>query len=148
MISFDSSLFHWKRELVQANRRNVESAKSFAQNIRDRGGQFFAVHRPKQHNRPIYSLLSIAATDINSAVLEGARMLNANPREGSASILILLTDGDPTTGYDQAHAMHEQQSVPSACITCGGSDCWVDANPAVRLLSPQGRQTRREYSQT
>uniref|UniRef100_A0A3Q2VGS6 Inter-alpha-trypsin inhibitor heavy chain H3-like n=1 Tax=Haplochromis burtoni TaxID=8153 RepID=A0A3Q2VGS6_HAPBU len=30
--------------------------------------------------------------------LKGARMLNAHNREGSASILILLTDGDPTSG--------------------------------------------------
>ncbi|XP_040891033.1 inter-alpha-trypsin inhibitor heavy chain H3 isoform X2 [Toxotes jaculatrix] len=75
LITFDSSIFHWKRKLVQATKRNLESAKNFAQNIKDRG-----------------------ATDINSAVLEGARMLNANPRETSASILILLTDGDPTTG--------------------------------------------------
>lgn len=43
------------------------------------------------------------ATDINEAVLEGARMLNTHPREGSASILILLTDGDPTTGYNKTH---------------------------------------------
>ncbi|XP_070693139.1 inter-alpha-trypsin inhibitor heavy chain H3-like [Pempheris klunzingeri] len=75
LISFDSNIFHWKRELVQANKNNLDSAKQFAQNIKDRG-----------------------ATDINRAVLEGARMLNAHPREGSASILILLTDGDPTTG--------------------------------------------------
>ncbi|XP_028262667.1 inter-alpha-trypsin inhibitor heavy chain H3 isoform X2 [Parambassis ranga] len=75
LISFDSQLFHWKRELVQANSQNLDSAKTFVERIQDRG-----------------------ATDINRAVLEGARMLNANPREGSASILILLTDGDPTTG--------------------------------------------------
>uniref|UniRef100_UPI0037E95826 inter-alpha-trypsin inhibitor heavy chain H3-like n=1 Tax=Semicossyphus pulcher TaxID=241346 RepID=UPI0037E95826 len=75
LITFDSSIFHWKRELLQANEQNLASAKAFAREIRDRG-----------------------ATDINAAVLEGARMLNVNPREGSASILILLTDGDPTSG--------------------------------------------------
>nr|XP_020483834.1 inter-alpha-trypsin inhibitor heavy chain H3-like isoform X2 [Labrus bergylta] len=75
LITFDSSIFHWKRELVQATEENLASAKTFALQIQDRG-----------------------ATDINQAVLEGARMLNANPREGSASILILLTDGDPTSG--------------------------------------------------
>ncbi|KAI3370063.1 hypothetical protein L3Q82_024852 [Scortum barcoo] len=74
LITFDSSIFHWKRELVQASKENLESAKIFARNIQDRG-----------------------ATDINGAVLEGARMLNAHPREESTSILILLTDGDPTT---------------------------------------------------
>uniref|UniRef100_A0A3Q3M8Y0 Inter-alpha-trypsin inhibitor heavy chain H3-like n=1 Tax=Labrus bergylta TaxID=56723 RepID=A0A3Q3M8Y0_9LABR len=75
LITFDGSIFHWKRELTQATEENLASAKTFAQQIRDRG-----------------------ATDINQAVLEGARMLNANLREGSASILILLTDGDPTSG--------------------------------------------------
>ncbi|XP_060925190.1 inter-alpha-trypsin inhibitor heavy chain H3-like [Limanda limanda] len=75
LITFDREIFHWKRELVQASQENLGSAKAFVKRINDRG-----------------------ATDINLAVLEGARMLNANPREGSASILILLTDGDPTSG--------------------------------------------------
>ncbi|XP_063330751.1 inter-alpha-trypsin inhibitor heavy chain H3-like [Pelmatolapia mariae] len=75
LITFDGNIFHWKRELVQANSKNLESAKNFAQNIQDRG-----------------------STDINEAVLQGASMLNAHNREGSASILILLTDGDPTSG--------------------------------------------------
>ncbi|CAB1437786.1 unnamed protein product, partial [Pleuronectes platessa] len=75
LITFDSEIFHWKRELVQASQENLGSAKEFVKSINDRG-----------------------ATDINLAVLEGSRMLNAHPREGSASILILLTDGDPTSG--------------------------------------------------
>ncbi|XP_018536979.1 inter-alpha-trypsin inhibitor heavy chain H3 isoform X8 [Lates calcarifer] len=83
LITFDSAVFHWKRELVQATQANVDSAKRFAQGIMDRG-----------------------ATDINKAVLEGAYMLNAHPREGSASILILLTDGDPTTGVTNLEAIH------------------------------------------
>ncbi|KAM9361282.1 inter-alpha-trypsin inhibitor heavy chain H3-like [Symphorus nematophorus] len=83
LITFDSNIFHWKRELVEANQENVKNAKTFAQNIQDRG-----------------------ATDINLAVLEGARMLNAHPREGSASILILLTDGDPTTGETNLERIH------------------------------------------
>uniref|UniRef100_A0A3Q4G489 Inter-alpha-trypsin inhibitor heavy chain H3-like n=1 Tax=Neolamprologus brichardi TaxID=32507 RepID=A0A3Q4G489_NEOBR len=75
LITFDDRISYWKRELVQANKKNLESAKNFARNIQDRG-----------------------STDINEAVLQGARMLNAHNREGSASILILLTDGDPTSG--------------------------------------------------
>ncbi|KAM9408197.1 inter-alpha-trypsin inhibitor heavy chain H3-like [Pholidichthys leucotaenia] len=75
LISFDHGLFYWKRELVQANSENLDAAREFVRKIQDRG-----------------------ATDINEAVLAGARMLNANSREGSASILILLTDGDPTSG--------------------------------------------------
>nr|XP_054586984.1 inter-alpha-trypsin inhibitor heavy chain H3 [Nothobranchius furzeri] len=75
LITFDSSISQWKRELVQATSENLEGAKVFARNIPASGG-----------------------TNINDAVLEGAHMLNAHPREGSASILILLTDGDPTSG--------------------------------------------------
>uniref|UniRef100_A0A3B4GWQ1 Inter-alpha-trypsin inhibitor heavy chain H3-like n=1 Tax=Pundamilia nyererei TaxID=303518 RepID=A0A3B4GWQ1_9CICH len=80
LITFDGNILHWKRELVQANSKNLESAKNFASNIQARG-----------------------STDINEAVLQGARMLNDHSREGSASILILLTDGDPTSGYNKAH---------------------------------------------
>ncbi|XP_061583178.1 LOW QUALITY PROTEIN: inter-alpha-trypsin inhibitor heavy chain H3-like [Cololabis saira] len=75
IITFDRSIFHWKRELVQATSKHLQGAKEFARNMNARG-----------------------ATNINEAVLEGAGMLNAHPREGSASILILLTDGDPTAG--------------------------------------------------
>ncbi|XP_026203019.1 inter-alpha-trypsin inhibitor heavy chain H4-like [Anabas testudineus] len=83
LITFDGNIFHWKRELVQASKTNVNSAKEFARGISDMG-----------------------ATDINKAVLEGARMLNAHPRESSASILILLTDGDPTTGETNLETIH------------------------------------------
>uniref|UniRef100_A0A3P9NRQ9 Inter-alpha-trypsin inhibitor heavy chain H3-like n=1 Tax=Poecilia reticulata TaxID=8081 RepID=A0A3P9NRQ9_POERE len=75
IITFNHAIFHWKRELVPATASNVERAKEFAQSIHDTG-----------------------ATNINDALLEGARMLNAQSREGSASILIFLTDGDPTAG--------------------------------------------------
>ncbi|XP_033482341.1 inter-alpha-trypsin inhibitor heavy chain H3-like isoform X3 [Epinephelus lanceolatus] len=75
LITFANSINHWKQELVQANKKNLESAKTFARGIQAKGG-----------------------TNINKAVLEGASILNAHPREGSASILILLTDGDPTSG--------------------------------------------------
>ncbi|KAM9813501.1 inter-alpha-trypsin inhibitor heavy chain H3-like [Neosynchiropus ocellatus] len=75
LITFDGVISHWNRELLQATSDNVASAKSFARNIEDLG-----------------------ATNINDAVLAGARLLNDHPREGSASLLILLTDGDPTAG--------------------------------------------------
>uniref|UniRef100_A0A3B4GUD2 Inter-alpha-trypsin inhibitor heavy chain H3-like n=1 Tax=Pundamilia nyererei TaxID=303518 RepID=A0A3B4GUD2_9CICH len=75
LITFDGNIFPWKLELVQANSKNVESAKNFARNIQAGG-----------------------YTDINQALLQGANMLNTHDREGSASILILLTDGQPTKG--------------------------------------------------
>ncbi|MEQ2277783.1 hypothetical protein XENORESO_007486 [Xenotaenia resolanae] len=63
LLSFNSDIFHWKRELVQATSLNLEGAKKFAQNIIESG-----------------------ATDINAAVLEGARMLNSHPREGETNL--------------------------------------------------------------
>ncbi|KAB5536784.1 hypothetical protein PHYPO_G00111320 [Pangasianodon hypophthalmus] len=75
LIIFDSEVDVWKAELLQATERNVKQAKNFVKNINDRG-----------------------ATDINAAVLKGVDMIKRYPREGSASILILLTDGQPTTG--------------------------------------------------
>ncbi|XP_042622685.1 inter-alpha-trypsin inhibitor heavy chain H3-like isoform X3 [Cyprinus carpio] len=75
LITFDSEVSLWKRELLKATETNLENAKSFVKEIRDRG-----------------------ATDINAAVLQGVDMISRHPREGTASILILLTDGDPTSG--------------------------------------------------
>ncbi|KAM9408198.1 inter-alpha-trypsin inhibitor heavy chain H3-like [Pholidichthys leucotaenia] len=102
LICFDSALFHWKRELVQANSKNVDDAKDFVRRIQDRG-----------------------ATDINEAVLAGARMLNAHPREGSASILILLTDGDPTSGVTNLETIQSNvrraiaEKFPLYCLGFG-----------------------------
>ncbi|XP_049327489.1 inter-alpha-trypsin inhibitor heavy chain H3 isoform X4 [Astyanax mexicanus] len=75
LILFDSRVDVWKPELIQATSSNVNLAKQFVKTIQDRG-----------------------ATNINSAVLMGVEMLNKHRREGSASILILLTDGDPNEG--------------------------------------------------
>lgn len=41
LITFDSSIFHWKRELVQATEENLGSARTFARAIQDRGGEVF-----------------------------------------------------------------------------------------------------------
>ncbi|XP_019910861.1 inter-alpha-trypsin inhibitor heavy chain H3-like [Esox lucius] len=38
----------------------------------------------------------LLSTNINAAVLEGTDMLKRHPRKHSVSLLILLTDGDPT----------------------------------------------------
>ncbi|XP_065096964.1 inter-alpha-trypsin inhibitor heavy chain H3-like isoform X4 [Paramisgurnus dabryanus] len=75
LITFDSQVDLWKRELLKATKANLDDAKSFVKKITDRG-----------------------STDINAAVLEGVNMFKRQPQAGSASILILLTDGDPTSG--------------------------------------------------
>ncbi|XP_020339414.2 inter-alpha-trypsin inhibitor heavy chain H3 isoform X2 [Oncorhynchus kisutch] len=102
LITFDYTVSAWKKELLPANQENLEAAKSFARQIRDRG-----------------------ATDINAAVLEGTAMLNRNPREGSASLLILLTDGDPTTGETNLEKIHKNvkeaigKKFPLYCLGFG-----------------------------
>ncbi|XP_072522632.1 inter-alpha-trypsin inhibitor heavy chain H3 [Salminus brasiliensis] len=75
LITFDSQVKVWKDGLVQATETNLEAAKDFVRKIDDQG-----------------------ATNINAAVLKGVAMINMRPQEGSTSILILLTDGDPTSG--------------------------------------------------
>uniref|UniRef100_A0A3P8UJM3 Inter-alpha-trypsin inhibitor heavy chain 3b, tandem duplicate 1 n=1 Tax=Cynoglossus semilaevis TaxID=244447 RepID=A0A3P8UJM3_CYNSE len=102
LISFDSSIFHWKPELVQATPGNLEDAKAFVRNIRDRG-----------------------ATDINDAVLQGTRMLKVSSRPGVASILVLLTDGDPTSGVTNLEVIQSNVreaiagSFPLYCLGFG-----------------------------
>ncbi|XP_029538240.1 inter-alpha-trypsin inhibitor heavy chain H3-like isoform X3 [Oncorhynchus nerka] len=102
LITFDSSVSTWRKELLPANQDNLEAAKSFARHIHERG-----------------------ATDINAAVLEGTAMLNRHPQEGSASLLILLTDGDPTTGETNLEKIHENikeaigKKFPLYCLGFG-----------------------------
>ncbi|XP_077385743.1 inter-alpha-trypsin inhibitor heavy chain H3-like isoform X2 [Festucalex cinctus] len=102
LITFDSSVSYWKRELVQADSQNVKSAKEFAVRIWAQGG-----------------------TNINQALLDGSRMLNENPRKGSASILILLTDGDPTSGVTNLEQINRnvmeaiQGKFPLYCLGFG-----------------------------
>uniref|UniRef100_A0A4W4E269 Inter-alpha-trypsin inhibitor heavy chain H3-like n=1 Tax=Electrophorus electricus TaxID=8005 RepID=A0A4W4E269_ELEEL len=89
LITFDSQVQDWKPELLQATERNLDEAKTFVNMIKARGG-----------------------TDIDSAVLAGVEVINSHPRQGSASILILLTDGDPTAGETNPESI--QASVKSA----------------------------------
>ncbi|XP_048029070.1 inter-alpha-trypsin inhibitor heavy chain H3-like [Megalobrama amblycephala] len=75
LITFNDQIQTWKPELLKATEGNVEEAKMFVKGITSGGN-----------------------TDINAAVLKAVDMINKHHQEGSASILILLTDGDPTTG--------------------------------------------------
>ncbi|CAI5687718.1 unnamed protein product [Oreochromis niloticus] len=125
LITFDGNIFHWKQELVQANSKNLESAKNFARNIQDRG-----------------------STDINEAVLQGARMLNEHNREGSASILILLTDGDPTSGVTNLEKI--QSNVRQAIagkfpLYCLGFGFDVDFNFLEKMSLQNNGVARRIY---
>ncbi|XP_035243572.1 inter-alpha-trypsin inhibitor heavy chain H3-like isoform X22 [Anguilla anguilla] len=79
LITFDNQVFPWKTDLVPATSDYLSAARTFVKGIMDRG-----------------------STDINEALLQGVQMLNrfkeTHPQKDTASILILLTDGDPTSG--------------------------------------------------
>nr|KAF6310587.1 inter-alpha-trypsin inhibitor heavy chain 4 [Myotis myotis] len=80
LISFSSEASQWKPLLVPASTQNVEEAKKYANSIQARGG-----------------------TNINNAMLMAVQLLDTATREeqlplGSVSLLLLLTDGDPTVG--------------------------------------------------
>ncbi|XP_070246854.1 inter-alpha-trypsin inhibitor heavy chain H4-like [Myotis yumanensis] len=80
LISFSNKASQWKPSLVPASTQNVEEAKKYANSIQAQGG-----------------------TNINNAMLMAVELLDKATREeqlpsGSVSLLLLLTDGDPTVG--------------------------------------------------
>ncbi|XP_073667317.1 inter-alpha-trypsin inhibitor heavy chain H4 isoform X7 [Tursiops truncatus] len=80
LISFSGEATPWKPQLVAASAENVNAAKSYAAAIQARGG-----------------------TNINDAILMAVQLLERANREellppGSVTLIILLTDGDPTVG--------------------------------------------------
>ncbi|XP_077060064.1 inter-alpha-trypsin inhibitor heavy chain H3b [Siphateles boraxobius] len=89
LITFSHHIRTWKPELLKATEGNVEEAKTFVKRITSGG-----------------------STDINAAVLKAVDMINTDPQEGSASILILLTDGDPTSG--ETNPVKIQENVKKA----------------------------------
>ncbi|KAF4093541.1 hypothetical protein AMELA_G00003050 [Ameiurus melas] len=89
LITFDSSAHIWKPELLQATEATLQEAKTFVRGIKASGG-----------------------TNINEAMLNGVEMIQSHPRQGSASILILLTDGDPTSG--ETNKARIQENVKAA----------------------------------
>ncbi|XP_055414588.1 inter-alpha-trypsin inhibitor heavy chain H4 isoform X1 [Bubalus kerabau] len=80
LISFSAEATTWKPLLVPASTENVNEAKNYATGIQAQGG-----------------------TNINDAMLMAVQLLEkANQEEllpeGSITLIILLTDGDPTVG--------------------------------------------------
>uniref|UniRef100_A0A9J8CUE6 Inter-alpha-trypsin inhibitor heavy chain 3b, tandem duplicate 2 n=1 Tax=Cyprinus carpio carpio TaxID=630221 RepID=A0A9J8CUE6_CYPCA len=125
LITFDSEVSLWKRELLKATETNLENAKSFVKEIRDRG-----------------------ATDINAAVLAGVDMISRHPREGTASILILLTDGDPTSGetnIDKIMANIKEAIGTKFPLYCLGFGYDVNFDFLTKMSLENGGVARRIY---
>ncbi|XP_014986190.3 inter-alpha-trypsin inhibitor heavy chain H4 isoform X6 [Macaca mulatta] len=80
LIIFSTEATQWRPSLVPASAENVNEARSFAAGIQALGG-----------------------TNINEAMLVAVQLLDSSNQEerlpdGSVSLIILLTDGDPTVG--------------------------------------------------
>ncbi|XP_053455203.1 inter-alpha-trypsin inhibitor heavy chain H4 isoform X2 [Nycticebus coucang] len=80
LIVFNGKITQWKPSLVPASVNNLNEARSFAAGIQARGG-----------------------TNINDAMLMAVELLESSNKdellpEGSITLIILLTDGDPTEG--------------------------------------------------
>ncbi|XP_074139624.1 inter-alpha-trypsin inhibitor heavy chain H4-like isoform X2 [Sminthopsis crassicaudata] len=89
LVIFDGLVTQWRPTLLQALPENVEEAKKFASHI-----------------------LAMDATNINDAVLMAVNMLDESNRKerlpaGSVSMVILLTDGDPTEGETDPQKIQE-----------------------------------------
>ncbi|XP_051840861.1 inter-alpha-trypsin inhibitor heavy chain H4-like [Antechinus flavipes] len=89
LVAFSGRMIQWKPMLLQASKEHLESAKTFLSNIP-----------------------ALGATNINEAILIAVRMLEENDRKqqlpvGSVSMVILLTDGDPTEGETKLQKIQE-----------------------------------------
>ncbi|NXY21460.1 ITIH4 inhibitor, partial [Atrichornis clamosus] len=85
-MTFNSKVVEWKSSLLPATKENVASAAAFVQTLSARGG-----------------------TDINSALLTAVSVLDKSKSlpERSVSMIILLTDGQSTTGERNVEVIQE-----------------------------------------
>uniref|UniRef100_A0A8D0EM25 Inter-alpha-trypsin inhibitor heavy chain 4 n=1 Tax=Strix occidentalis caurina TaxID=311401 RepID=A0A8D0EM25_STROC len=85
-ITFNSKVAEWKSSLLQATAENVASAAGFVQTLSASGG-----------------------TDINRALLTAVSVLDKAEKlpERSVSMIILLTDGQPTSGESNVEVIQE-----------------------------------------
>ncbi|NXI56817.1 ITIH4 inhibitor, partial [Chloroceryle aenea] len=85
-ITFNSKVVEWKSSLLQATAENVASAAGFVQTLSASGG-----------------------TDLNGALLTAVTTLDGAKRlpERSVSMIILLTDGQPTSGESNVEVIQE-----------------------------------------
>uniref|UniRef100_A0A8C3PRA8 Inter-alpha-trypsin inhibitor heavy chain 4 n=1 Tax=Calidris pygmaea TaxID=425635 RepID=A0A8C3PRA8_9CHAR len=85
-ITFNRKVVEWKSSLLQATAKNVASAAGFVQTLSASGG-----------------------TDINRALLAAVSVLDKAESlpERSVSMIILLTDGQPTSGETNVEVIQE-----------------------------------------
>ncbi|KAM9324413.1 uncharacterized protein PAF06_000450 [Gastrophryne carolinensis] len=130
ILIFDDKVDEWKTYLVKAVPENIKEAKQFVSRISARGG-----------------------TDINKALLTAAKMLrnatinNMLPKV-SASIIIFLSDGEPTSGttnHDKIIDNLKRSLEGQASLYCLGFGRDVDYNFLEKLALENGGLARRIY---
>ena len=83
MLTFSDDVSHWKPMLVSASEFRGQAVE-FAR-----------------------SLVTIAGTNFNDGVLEGADVLKTHGREDHVPLLVILTDGEPTVGVVNEYTIVE-----------------------------------------
>ncbi|KAM5148817.1 inter-alpha-trypsin inhibitor heavy chain H3-like [Mantella aurantiaca] len=130
ILTFDDKVENWKNQLVQAEPENIKKAKEFVSRIIARGG-----------------------TDINKALLTASKMLtnatfNNMLPEVSASIIIFLSDGEPTSGTTNHDKIIDNVKLSlegRASLYCLGFGNDVDYNFLEKLSLQNGGLARRIY---
>ncbi|XP_075404041.1 inter-alpha-trypsin inhibitor heavy chain H4 [Tenrec ecaudatus] len=130
LIVFSSEASPWRPLLVPASAKNVDEAKHYAAGIRAQGG-----------------------TNINGAMMMAVELLDSsNQKEqlpaGSVSLIILLTDGDPTVG--ETNPSKIQENVREAVggqysLFCLGFGFDVSYSFLEKLALDNGGLARRIY---
>ncbi|XP_073501199.1 inter-alpha-trypsin inhibitor heavy chain H3-like isoform X4 [Phyllobates terribilis] len=130
ILIFDDKIEKWKESLVRATAENIKLAKEFVEKMTARGG-----------------------TDINKALLTAAKMLtnatinNALPPM-SASMILFLSDGEPTSGTTDHKKIIDnvRRSLDGrASLYCLGFGSSVDFNFLEKLALENGGLSRRIY---
>ncbi|XP_069328149.1 inter-alpha-trypsin inhibitor heavy chain H4 [Eulemur rufifrons] len=130
LIVFSGRAAQWKPALVPASVENVNEARSFASDIQAFGG-----------------------TNINDAMQMAVQLLDSSNRDellpsGSVSLIILLTDGDPTEG--EINPARIQENVREAIggrynVFCLGFGFHVSYAFLEKLALDNGGLARRIY---
>ncbi|ELK07820.1 Inter-alpha-trypsin inhibitor heavy chain H4 [Pteropus alecto] len=130
LVPFSEEATQWKPSMVPASAENVKEARTYAAGIQAQGG-----------------------TNINSAMLMAVQLLERATREellpsGSVSLIILLTDGDPTVGETSPEKI--QRNVQDAIggqysLFCLGFGFDVSYAFLERLALDNGGLARRIY---
>ncbi|NWU63502.1 ITIH4 inhibitor, partial [Pterocles burchelli] len=126
-ITFNSRVVEWKSSLLQATAEHVASAARFVQTLSASGG-----------------------TDINRALLTAVRVLDKAERlpERSISMIILLTDGQPTSGESNVGVIQEniQKAVSGKyALFCLGFGFDVSYKFLEKMALSNGGIARRIY---